>query len=133
MLHVIIDLDLCFMLMSMSEFMFLHSQRPHDLGSLGVEFENMKGYLSDTGADLFEDIKFLVDVDEQSATKNADWECRSKLQTEEVQEVLALSDTRTRKLWLTWMSSMPQRLLTGSPGARFKPRNCWPRQTPLKD
>merc|ERR1719394_2430461 len=60
------------------------------VGEIGVEIETMKGDLSDTEADLLEDKKFLADMDQQCATKKAEWDARSKTRTE---ELLALADT----------------------------------------
>jgi len=60
------------------------------IGNLGVEIETMKADLSDTAQDMLEDKKFLADMDEQCASKQKDWDIRSKMRTE---ELLALSDT----------------------------------------
>merc|ERR1719414_2403379 len=60
------------------------------IGNLGVEIETMKGDLSDTAQDMLEDKKFLEDMDEQCATKAAEWDARCKTRTE---ELLALADT----------------------------------------
>jgi len=60
------------------------------VGDLGVQIETMKGDLSDTQRDLLEDKQFLADMDEQCATKKAEWAERSKTRTE---ELLALAET----------------------------------------
>merc|ERR1712226_1203873 len=50
----------------------------------------MKNDLSETEAALFEDKKFLADLDKSCATKTAEWEERSKTRSE---ELVALADT----------------------------------------
>merc|ERR1712226_1026432 len=50
----------------------------------------MKNDLSETEAALFEDKKFLADLDKSCATKTAEWEERSKTRSE---ELVALGDT----------------------------------------
>jgi len=65
-------------------------QKVTRVGELGVQIETMKGDLSDTEQDYLEDKKFLADMDEQCASKKAEWEERCKTRTE---ELLALADT----------------------------------------
>merc|ERR1740121_1232940 len=60
------------------------------IGDLGVAIVNMKNDLSETEAALLDDKKFLADLDKSCATKNAEWEERSKTRSE---ELLALADT----------------------------------------
>merc|ERR1719191_2150143 len=59
-------------------------------GQLEVELVNMKEDLDDTGKALVADKKFLSEMDKSCATKQAEWEERSKTRTE---ELLALADT----------------------------------------
>jgi hypothetical protein len=59
-------------------------------GQLEVDLVNMKEDLDDTGKALLADKKFLAEMDKSCATKQAEWEERSKTRTE---ELLALADT----------------------------------------
>merc|ERR1719291_1596103 len=59
-------------------------------GEVGVEIVNMKEDLDDTKKALDADKKFLADLDKNCATKQAEWDERSKTRTE---ELLALADT----------------------------------------
>merc|ERR1712190_164743 len=60
------------------------------IGHLAVSIAQMKNDLSETEAALLEDKKFLGDLEKSCATKQAEWEERSKTRTE---ELLALADT----------------------------------------
>merc|ERR1740138_1678689 len=59
-------------------------------GQVGEEIVMLKEDLDDTQKGLAEDKKFLADLDKSCATKEAEWEERSKIRTE---ELLALADT----------------------------------------
>jgi hypothetical protein len=59
-------------------------------GQVGEEIVMLKEDLDDTKKSLAEDKKFLADLDKNCATKEAEWEERSKIRTE---ELLALADT----------------------------------------
>merc|ERR1712100_8110 len=60
------------------------------LGKVGVEVMGMKEDLEDTTESLGEDKKFLAELEKSCATKQAEWDERCKLRTE---ELLALADT----------------------------------------
>merc|ERR1719506_1934222 len=60
------------------------------VGDLGVEIATMKEDLDDTGKALLEDKKFLAELEKSCSTKQAEWDARCKLRTE---ELLALADT----------------------------------------
>merc|ERR1719506_3435323 len=60
------------------------------VGDLGVEIATMKEDLDDTGKALIEDKKFLAELEKSCSTKEAEWDARCKLRTE---ELLALADT----------------------------------------
>merc|ERR1719238_1991831 len=60
------------------------------VGNLGVEIATMKEDLDDTGKAVLEDKKFLAELEKSCATKEAEWDARCKLRTE---ELLALADT----------------------------------------
>merc|ERR1740121_3138435 len=60
------------------------------IGDLAVAIVQMKNDLSETEAALFEDKKFLADLEKSCATKTSEWEERSKTRSE---ELLALADT----------------------------------------
>jgi len=60
------------------------------VGNLGVEISTMKEDLDDTQKAMLEDKKFLAELEKGCATKQAEWDERCKLRTE---ELLALADT----------------------------------------
>merc|ERR1719398_646267 len=60
------------------------------VGDDGVKLSEMKEDLEDTEESLEEDKKFLAELDKSCATKQAEWDERCKMRTE---ELLALSDT----------------------------------------
>ena len=60
------------------------------IGNLGVQVETMRGDLSDTQESLMTDKGFAADLEKTCATKEAEWETRSKTRNE---ELLALADT----------------------------------------
>jgi peptidoglycan hydrolase CwlO-like protein len=60
------------------------------VGDDGVKLSEMKEDLEDTQESLEEDKKFLAELDKSCATKEAEWDERCKLRTE---ELLALADT----------------------------------------
>merc|ERR1719460_2940960 len=60
------------------------------VGNLGVEIATMKEDLDDAGKAMLEDKKFLAELEKSCATKEAEWDARCKLRTE---ELLALADT----------------------------------------
>jgi len=60
------------------------------LGDGGVKLSEMKEDLEDTIESLAEDKKFLADLDKSCSTKQAEWDERCKLRTE---EMLAIADT----------------------------------------
>merc|ERR1719163_1781019 len=60
------------------------------VGDLGVEIATMKEDLDDTAKAMLEDKKFLAELEKSCATKQAEWDARCKLRTE---ELLALADT----------------------------------------
>merc|ERR1712078_410308 len=60
------------------------------VGNLGVEISTMKEDLDDTQKAMIEDKKFLAELEKGCATKQAEWDERCKLRTE---ELLALADT----------------------------------------
>jgi len=60
------------------------------VGNLGVEISAMKEDLDDTAKTLLEDKKFLAELQKSCSTKEAEWEARCKLRSE---ELLALADT----------------------------------------
>merc|ERR1719387_1518201 len=60
------------------------------IADLGVKIAEMKNDLGDTAEMLEEDKKFLVDLKKNCATKEAEWEVRCKVRSE---ELLALRDT----------------------------------------
>merc|ERR1719453_2665007 len=60
------------------------------IGNLGVEICAMKEDLEDTEKQLAEDKQFLADLEKQCATKEAEWDERCKLRSE---EILAIADT----------------------------------------
>lgn len=60
------------------------------VGELGVAIATMKNDLQDTREALAEDQKFLAQLKDSCATKQADWEERSKTRSE---ELVALADT----------------------------------------
>jgi len=60
------------------------------LGDGGVKLSEMKEDLEDTTESLAEDKKFLADLDKSCSTKQAEWDERCKLRTE---EMLAIADT----------------------------------------
>merc|ERR1712216_206661 len=60
------------------------------VGNLGVEISTMKEDLDDTQKSMIEDKKFLAELEKGCATKQAEWDERCKLRTE---ELLALADT----------------------------------------
>merc|ERR1719182_397222 len=60
------------------------------VGDLGVEIATMKEDLDDTQKAMIEDKKFLAELEKGCATKQAEWDERCKLRTE---ELLALADT----------------------------------------
>jgi len=59
-------------------------------GNLGVEISTMKEDLDDTSKSMLEDKKFLAELEKGCATKQAEWDARCKVRTE---ELLALADT----------------------------------------
>jgi hypothetical protein len=59
-------------------------------GQTGEEIVMLKEDLDDTQKSLAEDKKFLADLDKSCATKEAEWEERKKIRTE---ELLAIADT----------------------------------------
>jgi hypothetical protein len=59
-------------------------------GQVGEEIVMLKEDLDDTTKALAEDKKFLADLDKSCSTKEAEWEERSKIRTE---EVLAIAET----------------------------------------
>merc|ERR1719460_1696186 len=60
------------------------------IGNLGVEIATMKEDLDDAGKAMLEDKKFLAELEKSCATKEAEWDARCKLRSE---ELLALADT----------------------------------------
>merc|ERR1719324_1938180 len=60
------------------------------VGDLGVEIATMKEDLDDTQKSMIEDKKFLAELEKSCATKQAEWDARCKIRTE---ELLALADT----------------------------------------
>merc|ERR1719460_79848 len=60
------------------------------VGNLGVEIATMKEDLDDAGKAMLEDKKFLAELEKSCATKEAEWDARCKLRSE---ELLALADT----------------------------------------
>jgi len=60
------------------------------VGDLGVEIATMKEDLDDTAQAMLEDKKFLADLEKSCSTKQAEWDARCKVRTE---ELLALADT----------------------------------------
>jgi len=60
------------------------------VGDLGVQIATMKEDLDDTAKAMLEDKKFLAELEKSCATKQAEWDARCKLRTE---ELLALADT----------------------------------------
>jgi hypothetical protein len=60
------------------------------VGDDGVKLSEMKEDLEDTEESLEEDKKFLAELDKSCSTKQAEWDERCKMRTE---ELLALSDT----------------------------------------
>jgi predicted RNase H-like nuclease (RuvC/YqgF family) len=60
------------------------------VGELGVELVTMKEDLDDTTKSLIEDEAFLKDLEKNCATKEAEWEVRCKVRSE---EILAIADT----------------------------------------
>merc|ERR1719460_681802 len=60
------------------------------VGNLGVEIATMKEDLDDAGKAMLEDKKFLAELEKSCATKEAEWDARCKIRTE---ELLALADT----------------------------------------
>jgi len=60
------------------------------IGNLGVEISQMKEDLDDTAKAMLEDKKFLADLEKGCSTKQAEWDERCKIRTE---ELLALADT----------------------------------------
>jgi len=60
------------------------------LGDGGVKLSEMKEDLEDTKEALAEDTQFLADLDKSCSTKQAEWDTRCKLRTE---EMLAIADT----------------------------------------
>jgi septal ring factor EnvC (AmiA/AmiB activator) len=60
------------------------------LGNVGVKLSEMKEDLEDTKDSLAEDKQFLADLDKSCSTKQAEWDTRCKLRTE---EMLAIADT----------------------------------------
>merc|ERR1719171_709404 len=60
------------------------------VGDLGVEIATMKEDLDDTAKAMLEDKKFLAELEKSCSTKQAEWDARCKLRTE---ELLALADT----------------------------------------
>merc|ERR1719444_702120 len=60
------------------------------LGNGGVKLSELKEDLEDTKDSLAEDKQFLADLDKSCSTKQAEWDTRCKLRTE---EMLAIADT----------------------------------------
>merc|ERR1719506_2142634 len=60
------------------------------VGDLGVEIATMKEDLDDTAKAMLEDKKFLAELEKSCSTKQAEWDARCKIRTE---ELLALADT----------------------------------------
>merc|ERR1719486_1153736 len=60
------------------------------LGDVSVEVATMKNDLEDTTEAVAEDTKFAADLEKQCATKEAEWDERCKLRSE---EMLAIADT----------------------------------------
>merc|ERR1719428_1246416 len=60
------------------------------LGDVSVELATMKNDVEDTTEAVAEDTKFAADLDKQCATKEAEWDERCKLRSE---EILAIADT----------------------------------------
>merc|ERR1719428_2791923 len=60
------------------------------LGDVSVEAATMKNDLEDTTEAVAEDTKFAADLEKQCATKEAEWDERCKLRSE---EILAIADT----------------------------------------
>jgi len=60
------------------------------IGELGVEIVQMKEDVADTAAALKDDQQFLAELEKGCATKDAEWEARSKTRAE---ELVALADT----------------------------------------
>eukprot|EP00747_Dinoflagellata_sp_TGD_P158766 gnl/TRDRNA2_/TRDRNA2_177841_c7_seq1.p1 gnl/TRDRNA2_/TRDRNA2_177841_c7~~gnl/TRDRNA2_/TRDRNA2_177841_c7_seq1.p1 ORF type:complete len:661 (+),score=251.50 gnl/TRDRNA2_/TRDRNA2_177841_c7_seq1:252-1985(+) len=59
-------------------------------GDVSVEISTMKNDLEDTTEAVAEDTKFAADLEKQCATKEAEWDERCKLRSE---EILAIADT----------------------------------------
>merc|ERR1719401_2365517 len=62
------------------------------MGNAGVDIVNMEEDLEGTQASLSDDEKFLADLDKGCKTKDAEWEERSKIRS---QELVALAETIT--------------------------------------
>merc|ERR1719246_268341 len=60
------------------------------IGELGVDIVQMKEDVADTAAALKDDQQFLAELEKGCATKDAEWEARSKTRAE---ELVALADT----------------------------------------
>merc|ERR1719428_1080253 len=60
------------------------------LGDVSVSISTMKNDLEDTTEAVAEDTKFAADLEKQCATKEAEWDERCKLRSE---EILAIADT----------------------------------------
>jgi len=60
------------------------------IGELGVEIVDMNEDIEDTMEALEEDKKFLADLEKNCATKQKEWDARSKMRAE---EILAIADT----------------------------------------
>merc|ERR1719284_1082957 len=59
-------------------------------GDVGVKISTMKNDLEDTTEAVAEDTKFAADLEKQCASKEAEWDERCKLRSE---EILAIADT----------------------------------------
>ena len=53
------------------------------IGDLGVEIATMKEDLDDTAKAMLEDKKILADLEKSCSTKQAEWDARCKIHTEE--------------------------------------------------
>jgi hypothetical protein len=60
------------------------------VGDLGVEIATMKEDLEDEGKAMLQDKQFLAELEKSCSTKEAEWDVRCKLRSE---ELLALADT----------------------------------------
>merc|ERR1719454_192924 len=60
------------------------------IATLGVKIAEMKNDLTDTEEALIEDTKFLADLEKNCATKEAEWDERSKTRA---QEIVAITET----------------------------------------